>query len=159
MDARLKNYCDISKIFLTNVSCLQDCLIEANKTQQMLVELVELKEEFEKIYNRTNQKFEIFMADKRTSIKNILDKNSVKNVTREVIEDRVVHLYTEDYEQLRKDRDEAKMNFDLCNDLRMVLFQRKDIISHTIEFLKFQKDQEACILHNQQFVKKLMEKI
>lgn len=156
MDERLKNYCDITKIFIDNVASLQDCLVEANKTQKVLVELIELKAEFEETFGEINRKLEKFMADRRVTIKAILDKNSVKNITKEVIDDRVIALYTEEYEILKKQYDSSKLNADLCTDLRMVMFQRKDLLCHAIEYLRTQSDRESCIINSKKFIEHIL---
>lgn len=156
MDSRLKKYCNLNRIFLDNVSNIQECLLESNKTQQTLIELVELKSEFDTKFNSINRQYELFFAEKRVSIKNALDKNSVKNVTKEVVDDRVIHLFKDEYLKLKEEYDEAKLNSDLCLDLRMVMFQRKDLLCHMIEYLKTQCDRESCVINSTKFIEAII---
>lgn len=159
MDSRLKKYCDLNRIFLDNVASIQDALIEANKTQQTLIELVELRAEFEKSFNKIDLEFEKFMADRRVSVKKNLDKNSVKNITKDGIDNQVIAIYQEEYSKLKEKHNQAKLNSDLCLDLRMIMFQRKDIIYSLIEYLKVQKDRESCVINSKEFIEKILGRI
>jgi len=159
MDSRLKKYCDLNRIFLDNVASIQEALIEANKTQQTLIELVELRAEFEKAFNNIDLEFEKFMADRRVSVKKNLDKNSVKNITKDGIDNQVIAIYQEEYSKLKEKHNQAKLNSDLCLDLRMIMFQRKDIIYSLIEYLKVQKDRESCVINSKEFIEKILGRI
>jgi hypothetical protein len=144
---------------LDNVDSVQEALIEANKTQQTLIELVELRAEFEKAFNNIDLEFEKFMADRRVSVKKNLDKNSVKNITKDGIDNQVIAIYQEEYSKLKEKHNQAKLNSDLCLDLRMIMFQRKDIIYSLIEYLKVQKDRESCVINSKEFIEKILGRI
>ena len=159
MDERLKKYCEINRFFLENVCSIQDCILEANTVQKTLIELTELKAEFETKFSIASREYELFMAQHRCVVKQILDKNSVKNVTKEVIEDRVIANYDEGYKKVREAFDEAKLNSDLCTDLKYIMLQRKDLICEVMQFMKAKHESESCIFNNQKFMEKVLKTV
>lgn len=154
MDERLKKYCDIGKHFLFKAHSIQDLLNESQNTQIYMMELIELKDEFLRKVNQTENKFEIYFSTKREEQHSYLTKNGIKGSTEKIIDDRV-RKFSKDYLQMKEEYDEAKINFDICNTLMMAFFQRKDLIVETINFFKSIKEADSCIVKNAAILKKL----
>ncbi len=158
MDERLKKYADMAKFFLANSNSISDCLEEARKTQITLAELIELQNELQIKYQKMENKFEAWCADKRDAIFQVLNKNSVKSSER-VIEDKMVRLNSAEYQDLKNALDEAKIDYQTAEALKMAYFQRKDIIAEVINYWRSRGEIDTCIMKNKEFVKKLLERL
>jgi len=158
MDARLKKYAEMSKFFLTNVSSIDDCLEEARKTQVLLSELIELQNELQIKYQKLETKYSSWCADKRDSIFQVLNKNSVKSSER-VIEDKMIRLNAKEYQELKDSLDEAKIDYQTAEAFKMAYFQRKDIITEVISYWRNRGEIDTCLMKNKELVKKLLERL
>lgn len=155
MRQKLKDYCDACKYFLPQANSIQDCLVEAQNTQKYLAELIFLKAEIDSELRIAQNKYDIFMADKREAIFAVANKLSTKNMTSQVIEDKVKKFERQDYLFYKELLDTLQIEFEMCTNLLMAMYQRKDLITETIKFFQIRKDTESCIMRNKDIAKKL----
>jgi len=155
MDARLTEFADIAKFFMTKADSITECLEEARKTQEMLARIILLQRELEGIYKKAEREFTEFCCDKRDSIFTILNKNGVKT-SHQIIDDKLVRLNPVVYNELKEKVDTAKLDYECAEAFKMAYFQRKDIIAEVISCWKIKHEMQSCILNNKEFVKKIL---
>lgn len=158
MDERLKKYADMSRFFLTKVSSIDECLDEARNTQVLLAELIALQNELQMRYQKLENKFNIWCADKRDAIFQVLNKNSIK-ASAQVIEDKLMRLNAKEYQEMKDELDEARLNYQAAEAFKMAFFQRKDIINEVVNYWKSKMEINSCIMNNKEFVKRLLERL
>jgi hypothetical protein len=152
---RLSKFFDACKYFLLEAASVGDCIQEAQRTQGYLAELIELKKTFQDEALAAEGEYDRFMAEHRDQVGYILRKNGVKSVTERMVEDRVVRMHGEEYTKLRKAYTDAKTNFEVVDKLLMAMFQRKDLICETINYMRSKVESESCILKTKSILKKL----
>jgi len=155
MRQKLKEYCDACKYFLPNANSIQDCLIEAQKTQKYLSDIIELKAEIDSELRTAQNKYDTFMAEKRESIFSVANKLGTKNMTSQIIEDKVKKFEKQEYLFFKEMLDSLQIEFEMSTNLLMAMYQRKDLITETIKFFQIRKDTESCIMRNKDIARKL----
>lgn len=154
IESRLKEYLNLGKYFMIDVSDMDGCIKESQKSQRYLSELIELKDKLSKLVVRKKDKLERFMSEKRDIIRTTLQNNGV-SITEKMIEDRVSRVHAEDIFKLREDMENDKINLETTESLLMAMFQRKDLIKEFMNYLRSNCEKEGCILTNKAFIRKL----
>jgi hypothetical protein len=153
IDQRLHPFFDVTRYFL-EVSNINECLIEFQKTQRYLSDLIKLKAELEMELGELERGFKIFFCSKRDEIFRGFKKYDI-SPTEKNIEDATIKLFGSDYIPMREKVDNKRVNMEACQSLIMAMFQRKDIITETINFFRSKNENDNCLIKNKEFLRKL----
>jgi hypothetical protein len=152
---RMEKFFDVFKYFLKNASSIDEALLECQKTQEYLGELIKLKFEYgneAKIAKGIMEKKIQYYSD---IIYDNLKKRGIKP-TESVVSNKVTRIYGEEIEPLRRDYEEKQLCYEMASDAYMAMMQRKSILVEFINHIKSRQEVDTCLLHQKAFLEKFM---
>ena len=158
IDPRLQKFLDVGKIFLNGVSSIPEALIEGQTCQQNLMEIIELQAELNLSFTKAERDLSCFMSEKRDLAYKVF-KDKGYSPTAQNIEDHVIRVFRTEYEDLKREFDYAKCNYEVSDYVRWAYISRKDLIIKMIDAWTCKTETEGCIMNNKLFARKLLAKL
>jgi len=155
LDSRFKKIYERTRTFLDKVSSLDDVLYEMKISNEELMEAIEILSEHQEKFNSISRRYEMFLSEKRDHIFSKFKASGI-SATQQNIEDQVVRVFKQEFQDLRCEYDEAKTNFDTANNIKYALTQRKEYLKALFDYFTSKHESENCIMTNKSFVRKIM---
>lgn len=158
LDSRFKKFYERSREFLGNVTSLDQVLYEMKVSHEELMEIIQIHSELCERFNSIERRYSHFLSEKRDLVFEKFKSVGV-SATQLNIEDRVVRTFKQEFLDLKREYDEAKLNLDTANNIKSALFQRKEYLKSLADFFNTKHEAESCIMTNKAFVRRLISKL
>jgi hypothetical protein len=154
MKEKLQKYFNLANVGLIDITSPEDCLKELASTASSIADLSLLKNQTDKQSSRAKINAEIYWSTKSDIIRRNLKVKGI-SFTEKMVEDTLMHMYGEEYKQVKLVYDDLKSDYDLISNLLGVMYVRRDLLKYLLEHLRITIDKNDCLLMNKEFQKYL----